>query len=34
MKINDHCPEFVMPNSLLSMDQIWQKMQKEYAVSN
>ncbi len=26
------CPAFVMPNSLLSMDQIWQKVQREYVV--
>jgi hypothetical protein len=30
--INGFCPDFVMPNSLLSLDQIWQKTQREYTL--
>lgn len=29
--INGSCPDFVMPNSLLSIDEIWQKAQKEFS---
>ncbi len=30
--LNHICPDFVMPNSLMSIDQIWHKMQKEYSL--
>lgn len=32
--LNNHCPDFVMPNSLLSIDQIWQKLQREYTLQH
>jgi len=31
--INGYCPDFVMPNSLLTLDQIWQKTQRGFALS-
>jgi hypothetical protein len=31
---NGSCPDFVMPNTLLTLDQIWQKSQWEYTMNN
>lgn len=30
--INGYCPDFVMPNSLLTIDQIWHRTQHQYAM--